>query len=235
MRIRLDDIDKLDRDHKDQVAELRKVLDQATALLTANTNDVGAKEAKAETDLSALQEQVAKLGQALDQQNRRAAEDERHFEARLAALERSEARITDKIAPLLPDDKEQLWGQAAERLSSGARDEGRRFYRAFIQRFPQDPRASQAYLAIGLSDLQEKRFPNAVAELQGLLDKYPSSPEVPEAMWQLSQAFVQMNFCTDARALLRDLVRRFPKSHVVGEAQKELKAVQRRPKEACTS
>jgi TolA-binding protein len=235
VRARLDDIDKLDRDHKEQVVELRRVLDQATALLTANTNDVGAKEARAETGLSVLQEEVARLGQALDRQSRRAAEDESHFEARVAALERSEARIADKIAPLLPDDKEQLWKQSAERLTSGERDEGRRFYRAFIQRFPQDPRTSQAYLAIGLSYVQEKRFPNAVAELQGLLDKYPSSPEVPEAMWQLSQAFEQMKFCRDARSLLRDLVRRYPKSPVVGDAQKELKAVQRRAKATCTS
>ena len=235
VRIRLDDIDKLDRNHKEQVVELRSVLDQATALLTSNTNDVGAKEAKAEIDLSVLQERVARLGQAADQQRRREAEDENHFEARVSTLERSEARIADKIALLLPDDKDQLWGQAAERLTSGERDEGRRFYRAFILRFPQDPRASQAYLAVGLSYLEEKRFPNAVAELQGLLDKYPSSPEVPEAMWQLSQAFVQMNFCTDARSLLRDLVRRYPKSPVVGEAHKELKAVQRRPKATCTS
>ena len=235
VRVRLDNIDALDRDHREQVAELRRVLDQATALLTANTNDVGAKETKAETDLSVLQERVARLGQALDQHSRRAAEDESRFEARVAALERGEARITDKIAPLLPDNKEQLWKQAAERLTSGERDEGRRFYRAFIQRFPQDPRASQARLAVGLSYVQEKRFPNAVAELQGLLDKYPSSPEVPEAMWQLSQAFEQMKFCTDARSLLRDLVRRYPKSPVVGDAQKELKAVQRRQKAACTS
>lgn len=235
VRIRLDDIDKLDRNHKEQVVELRSVLDQATALLTSNTNDVGAKEAKAEIDLSVLQGRVAQLGQAADQERRREAEDESQFEARVSALERSEARIADKIAPLLPDGKDQLWGQAAERLTSGERDEGRRFYRAFIQRFPQDPRASQAYLAVGLSYLEEKRFPNAVAELQGLLDKYPSSPEVPEAMWQLSQAFVRMNFCTDARSLLRDLVRRYPKSPVVGEAHKELKAVQRRPKATCTS
>jgi TolA-binding protein len=235
VRVRLDDIDKLDRDHKEQVAELRRVLDQATALLTANTNDVGAKEAKAETDLSVLQDRVAQMAQALDQQGRRAAQDESRFEARVAALERGQARIIDKIAPPLPDNKEQLWGQAAERLSSGERDEGRRFYRAFIQRFPQDPRAPQAQLAVGLSYVQEKKLPNAVAEFQGLLDKYPSSPEVPEAMWQLSQAFEQMKFCTDARSLLRDLVRRYPKSPVVGDAQKELKAVQRRQKAACTS
>ena len=100
----------------------------------------------------------------------------------------------------MPDDKEQLWTQAGQRLASGQRDDGRRFYRVFIQRFPQDPRAPQAYLAIGMSFVQESKYPNAAAEFQKVLNTYPSSPEVPEAMWQLSLAFVQLHFCTDARA-----------------------------------
>jgi hypothetical protein len=36
VRARLDDIDRWDREHRRQVAELRSVLDQASALLTAN-------------------------------------------------------------------------------------------------------------------------------------------------------------------------------------------------------
>ena len=39
LRKRLDDIDKRDADYKEQVARLRKVLDQATALLTRNSAD----------------------------------------------------------------------------------------------------------------------------------------------------------------------------------------------------
>ena len=97
-----------------------------------------------------------------------------------------QTKIADKVAPTMPDDKEQLWQQAAQRLASGQRDDGRRFYRVFIQRFPADPRAAQAYLAIGMSFVQESKFPNAAAEFQKVLTVYPSAPEVPEAMWQLA-------------------------------------------------
>ena len=111
----------------------------------------------------------------------------------------------------MPDDKDQLWQQAGQRLASGQRDDGRRFYRVFIQRFPQDPRAPQAYLAIGMSFVQESKYPNAAAEFQKILDTYPRTPEVPEAMWQLSRAFVELHFCTDAaRSLLSDLIKRYP-------------------------
>jgi TolA-binding protein len=235
LRARLDDIDKRDKEYKEQVVRLRKVLDEATALLTRNSADVGAKAAKAEQDIAALQGRIEEMAHNVDQQNRQTADQENRLETRLAALEQTQTKIVDKVAPTLPDDKEQLWTQAQQRLASGQRDDGRRFYRVFIQRFPQDPRAPQAYMAIGMSFVQEGKYPNAAAEFQKVMNVYASSPEVPEAMWQLSVAFVQLHFCTDARALLNDLVKRFPKSARAAEAKSELKTIAKLPKSACTS
>src|SRR5438876_7443976 len=55
LRARLDEIDKRDKEYKEQVVRLKKVLDEATSLLTRNSADVGAKAQKAEQDISALQ------------------------------------------------------------------------------------------------------------------------------------------------------------------------------------
>src|ERR1051325_2402270 len=158
LRERLDDIDKRDAEYKEQVARLRKVLDQATALLTRNSADVGAKAAKAETDIAALQGRIEELAHAADQRDQRdrQSSDERtRLETRIAALEATQTKIVDKVAPSMPDDKEQLWSQAGARLAGGQRDDGRRFYRAFIQRFPDDTRAPPDYLAIGHSFVAE--------------------------------------------------------------------------------
>jgi TolA-binding protein len=235
LKTRLDDIDKRDKEYKEQVLRLRKVLDQATALLTRNSADVGAKAAKAEQDIAALQGRIEELVHANELQNRQEADERNRLETRLATLEQTQTKIVDKVAPTLPDDKDQLWGQAGQRLSSGQRDDGRRFYRVFIQRFPQDPRAPQAYMAIGMSFMQESKYPNAAAEFQKVMNAYGSSPEVPEAMWQLSLAFVQLHFCSDARALLADLIKRYPKSPRAGDAKGEVKTIAKLPKSACTS
>jgi TolA-binding protein len=235
LKTRLDEIDKRDAEYKEQVLRLRKVLDQATALLTRNSADVGAKAAKAEQDIAALQGRIEELAHANDLQNRQEADERNRLETRLASLEQTQTKIVDKVAPTLPDDKDQLWGQAGQRLASGQRDDGRRFYRVFIQRFPQDPRAPQAYMAIGMSFMQESKYPNAAAEFQKVMNAYGSSPEVPEAMWQLSLAFVQLHFCSDARALLTDLIKRYPKSPRAAEAKGELKNIAKLPKSACTS
>jgi TolA-binding protein len=235
LRTRLDAIDKRDKEYKEQVVRLREVLDKATALLTRNSADVGAKAAKAEQDIAMLRGRIEELAHAEEQQGRTLADERNRFETRLAALEQTQTKIVDKVAPTMPDDKEQLWTQASQRLATGQRDDGRRFYRTFIQRFPQDPRAPQAYLAIGMSFVQESKHPNAAAEFQKVLTAYPSAPEVPEAMWQLAKAFVQLHFCTDARALLTDLVKRYPKSPRAAESKAELKALAKLPKSACTS
>jgi TolA-binding protein len=90
-------------------------------------------------------------------------------------------------------------------------------------------------MAIGMSFVQEAKYPNAAAEFQKVMNVYPSSPEVPEAMWQLSVAFVQLHFCTDARALLTDLIKRYPKSSRATDAKGELKTIAKLPKSSCTS
>jgi TolA-binding protein len=235
LRVRLDDIDKRDKEYKEQVIRLRKVLDQATALLTRNSADVGAKAAKAEQDIAALQGRIEEIAHNIEQTERQSTDDRARFETRLASLEQTQNKIVDRVAPEMPSDKDQLWTQAGQRLASGQRDDGRRFYRVFIQRFPQDPRSPQAYLAIAMSFVQESKYANAVGELQKVLNTYPASPEVPEAMWQLSLSFVQLHFCTDARSLLGDLVKRYPRSPRAGDAKGELRSIAKLPKSACTS
>ncbi len=235
LRVRLDEIDKRDKEYKEQVVRLRKVLDEATALLTRNSADVGAKAAKSEQDIQAIQGRIEEIAHSIDLETRQATEARTQFESRLAALEQTQNKIVDRVAPEMPNDKDQLWAQAGQRLASGQRDDGRRFYRVFIQRFPQDPRSSQAHLAIGMSFVQESKYANAAAEFQKVLQDYPTSPEVPEAMWQLSLAFVQLKFCGDAKALLSDLVKRYPKSARAADARGELKSIAKLPKSSCTS
>jgi len=231
----VDRIDRFGKEHDAEVAELRRVLDQASALLASNDADIVTRESQVESDITAMQARVDDLNKSLQQSRAQDATDLDRLETRVAALERSQANVMARVDPALPDDKEQLWQQAGERMKEAQTDEGRRFYRTFIRRFPQDPRASRATLEIGLSYALEQQYSRAAAQFQSVLDNYPRSPEVPEAMWNLSLAFVQLHFCTDARALLADLVKRYPKSPPVRDARRELQAIRKLPRRACTS
>jgi TolA-binding protein len=228
---RLNTLEKRGADAEIQTERLRKILDEATALLSRNNADVGARVQKSEMDLGALSGQIEEARHLLEQLQKSQAEDI----TRLTALEQGQQKIVDRVAPAMAEDKDTLWKQAQERLAGGMREDARRFFRGYIQRFPQDPRTPHAHLEIGRSYALEGKHTQAVAEYNRILEAFPRSPEVPEAMWLMAQAYVELKFCRDATALLQDLNRRYPRSPRSAEARTRLKDIQRlmRDKRAC--
>jgi TolA-binding protein len=234
LRARMDTLEDVDGEHAKQIPELSRALEQAQALLVASADDTAAKENKAEADIADLGARLDQLPETLARGTRERAEARDRVAKRLAALEQTDTLLVEKLALTLPEDKEQLWRQATALLASGQREQGRRYFQVFIQRFPQDSRASQGLLSIGVSYADEARFPNAAATFQRLLATYPDSPDAPEAMWQLSRAFGQMSFCKDERTLLRNLVERYPRSRPAVDATKALNSL-KRSSDACVS
>jgi TolA-binding protein len=233
LRERIDKMERRGTDAEEHMARLRTILDEATALLARNNADVGARVQKAEMDLGAVSGKLEEAKHLLEQVQKKQTEDS----ARLTALEQGQQKIVDRVAPVMTEDRETLWKQAQERMAGGMREDSRRFFRGFIQRFPQDPRAPQAYLEIGRSWALEGKHTQAAAEYQRVLEAFPKSPEVPEAMWLLAQSFVDLKFCTDARALLQDLLRRYPRSPRANDSRARVRDLQRmaRDKRACAS
>ena len=228
---RVEVLEKRGAEAEVQTERLRKILDEATALLSRNNADVGTRVQKAEMDLGAVTGKIEEAKFLLEQLQK-AQTDET---ARLTALEQGQAKIVDRVAPAMAEDKETLWKQAQERMTGGMREDARRFFRGYIQRFPQDARTPQAHLEIGRSYALETKQTQAVAEYNRVLEAFPKSPEVPEAMWLMAQAYIDLKFCRDATALLQDLGRRYPKSPRANEAKNRLKDVQKllRDKKAC--
>jgi TolA-binding protein len=233
LRQRLDTMEVRDRDINQKVAQLRTVLDEATALLGRNSADLGARVAKSETDIAAMTGKVEEakylVGELQKQVN--------SASATLGTLQQNQQRIVDRVAPTMPEDKEALWKEAQRRLGEGQRDDARRFLRSFIQRFPDDPRAPQGLLQVGISFVQELKHSNAVAEFSNLIQRFPRSPEVPEAMWQLAESFVVLKFCGDAKAMYQDLGKRYPKSPRAPQVKDRLHNLQKigHDKNQCTS
>jgi len=233
LRQRLDTMEVRDRDINQKVVQLRSVLDEATALLGRNSADLGARVAKSETDIAAMTGKVEEakylVGELQKQVNAASTT--------LGTLQQNQQRIVDRVAPTMPEDKEALWKEAQRRLGEGQRDDARRFLRSFIQRFPDDPRAPQGLLQVGISFVQELKHSNAVAEFSNLIQRFSRSPEVPEAMWQLAESFVVLKFCGDARAMYQDLAKRYPKSPRAPQVKERLHNLQKiaHDKNLCTS
>ena len=233
LRQRLDTMEVRDRDINQKVAQLRTVLDEATALLGRNSADLGARVAKNETDIAAMTGKVEEAKYLAGELQKQVSANS----TTLGTLQQNQQRIVDRVAPTMPEDKETLWKEAQRRLAEGQRDDGRRFLRSFIQRFPDDPRSPQALLQVANSFVQELKHSNAVAEYSNLIQRFPRSPEVPEAMWQLAESFVVLKFCGDARAMYQDLSKRYPKSPRAPQTKERLHNLQKiaHDKNLCTS
>ena len=233
LRERMEAMDRRDSEINEQVARLRSVLDEATNLLKRNSTDIGGKVAKNEADIASLTGQLEEARHLMDDLQRKVSEQQ----SRLGGIESTTNKIVDKVAPNIPEDKETLWREAQARMNAGSRDDARRFFGTFIQRFPQDSRAPQARIFMGQSFAVEGKHTQAAAEFQKVVDTYRNAPEVPEAMWLLSQSFVELKFCSDARVLLQDLEKRYPRSSRIKDVKVKLKELQKigRDKRLCTS
>lgn len=240
LRERLDAMEVRDRDINEKVAQLRKVLDEATALLGRNSADLGARVAKSEADIQAMTgkiEEAKYLVGELQKQVTQATSKVGAIEQSQQQIASTQQKIVDRVAPTIPEDKETLWKEAQRRLAEGQREDGRRFLRSFVQRFPDDPRAPQAQLQVGITFVQELKHSNAVAEFSNLIQRFPRAPEVPEAMWQLGESFMVLKFCGDAKAMFQDLARRYPKHPRAAQVKKRLQDIARiaKDKNLCTS
>ncbi len=233
LRERLDSLDRRDVDINEQVARLKKVLDQATSLLSRNSADIGTKVAKNEGDIAMVNGQVEEARHLLEQLQKQIVEQNN----RLASIEQTQTKIVERVAPTLPEDKETLWREAQSRMASGSRDDARRFLRSFTQRFPQDARVPQALLILGQSFAVEGKHTQAVAEYLKVMDTYRTAPEVPESMWLMAQSYAELKFCSDSIAVLTDLTKRYPKSARVNDAKTKLRELNKiaRDKRLCSS
>jgi tol-pal system protein YbgF len=233
LKERVDAMDRRDAEINEQVMRLRKVLDDATAFLGRNSADLGTKVTKNEVELAAVMGQLEEAKHTLDDLQRKVNDQS----SRLAAIDQTQTAIVNKVAPQIPEDKESLWREAQTRLNGGQRDEARRFFSAFIQRFPDDSRAPRAQILIGQSYTSDGNHNQAAAAFAKVVDKYKRAPEVPEAIWLLAQSYVELKYCGDARSLLQNLTSQYPRSPRANDAKVKLRELQRiaKDKRYCTS
>ena len=237
---RVETMEQRDQEINQKVAQLRSILDEATALLGRNSADLGAKVARNETDNAMMAGRLEEAKHLLAELQKQVTE----IQGKLSSIEvtsqqvaETQQKLVNKVAPSIPDNKDDVWKEAQARLASGDRDEARRFLRSFVQRFPSDPRAATAQLQIGISYIQELKHTNAVGEFSNLIQRFPRAPEVAEAMYQMAESFIALKFCGDAKATLQDMVKRYPRHPRVAKAKARLRDLRKisRNKNLCTS
>ena len=228
---RVETIEERDVEAAEAVKKLRKVLDEATQLLTRNSADVGAKVAKAEVDLAALEGRIEEAKYALAQLEADLGARVGDMDTRLVATEAQVQKILDKVAPEYPDDPDQMWAQTNEKLTQGARADAVRFLRVFTQKFPKDARVPKAHLALGGLHQDAGDASKALREFNQILDKFPKSRQAPAAMLNLGASMRDLKLCSDAGVIWRSLIKKHPRSSESKKARRLVKDLRKLSKD----
>lgn len=237
LKERIDDMDNRYAKATQDMDRLRKVVDEASALLTRNSADLGTRVEQHGEDLRGLQGKLEEIRHLVTTLETTVQTENQKIASRVDAIELRQAALIEKVSPTLPTDPEALWREANAKLNQGLREDARRFFASFATRFPADPRASKAQLAIGKSYALDGNHRQAAGTFQKILDDFPRSADVPEAMYELGRSFTELKFCSDARAIFLDVAKRFPRSSFARSSREQAAAVRKLQddKTRCTS
>jgi TolA-binding protein len=213
------DIEQSEQERK----KLQKIMEQATALLTRNSADVGAQVDRIQAKVDRLVGQSEEQQKKLNDLNQQFTEYKAKVDVKLEGL----ASGTTNKNPPVPQDKDELFNQAKSKLDSGEHKEARRLLRHFLSRFAGDRRVHKAQLMLGDSYYVEQKFANAIVEYKKIVEQHKRSPTVPDALFKIGMAFYQLKFCSDAKLFFRQYLKRYSRHKHARRTRKILRLIRR--------
>ena len=126
-----------------------------------------------------------------------------------------------------PKDKKEHFRYARKLLKSG-KDyvAGRKSMRTFLKRYHKDRLADDGLYLIGKSFYAERRYNEAIAEFQGVLDTYPKGDMVHHATFMLGECFVGLGLKSDAKVFYLQVKEASKNKSLQKKAEKRLKNLQ---------
>ena len=227
LKLRLDAKEKtLD----DQIAELKRVLDESAKVLKRNSADLGADVDQLRADLRSATGLVSTVQTELTELRKQAAKVA-DLEARLAALE---SKAPDPRNPTSPDD---IWSLGKTAFEAQRWDEARDLFKKLVTSFPTHVRAGESQYFRAEAIAKKGDADTAIGEFKKMYEKYPDHQLTDDALFRAGELAYGLKYCTEARAYFTTLKQKFPKSTLLKQAaakEKEVKAAAKNKKK-CTS
>lgn len=131
------------------------------------------------------------------------------------------SRTTPPTTPTAPvNAKEQREYDAAfTLLKQGRYTRASQAFRAFLQKYPQSPLASNAQYWTAEANYVVRNFGQALEEFNKVVTQYPESQKVPDALLKIGYSYYELRTWDKARQALTSVVERFPNTTVAKLAQ----------------
>ncbi len=218
-----------------KVAELQEVLEQATAVVTRNSADLGTEVIQLREQLQAVEGSLAELQNELANTQRQMGEQQQAFDQQIRRFAQKAGVDMAVDDSQIPDGKDEHFAAGRRALEAGEHSQARALFREFIRRYPEDDQTDDAQYLVGKAYLLERRPANALGEFRRVITNYARGDAVDEALFDMADAFFQLHACTDAKAALEALIRGHRRSPLRDDARRKLRQINQAPRSACTS
>ncbi|HET9626108.1 MAG TPA: tetratricopeptide repeat protein [Kofleriaceae bacterium] len=210
-------LDAKEKTLDDQVAQLQKVLEDATKVLKRNSADIGADVESLRNDVRTANGLVTTINNSINDLKTAFDTYRKGNDARLDAIEQRVVQI-ESGKPTASSSPEELWKLGSAAFEAQRYNEAIDLFKRLTQSFPTHDRADDAVYFRGQAYTNLKDWDHAIGVYQQLYDKYPDSQLADDGLYFAALAAQQLKNCTEARTYLGLIKQKYPKSNVSKQA-----------------
>ena len=229
-------LDAKEKTLDDQIAQLQKVLEDATRVLKRNSADIGADVDSLRSDVRTANGLVTSMTNTITDLKQAFDTYRKSNDARLDALEQRVVQIESGKATA-SSSPEELWKLGSAAFQAARYNDAIEIFKRLSQTYPTHERAADAVYFRGQAYSNLKDWDHAIGVYQQLYDKYPESSLADDGLYFAAVAAGQLKNCTEARTYLGLIKQKYPKSNVLKQADELDKTLTKdlKNKAKCTS
>jgi TolA-binding protein len=229
-------LDAKEKTLDDQIAQLQKVLEDATKVLKRNSADIGADVDSLRNDVRTANGLVTTVNNSINELKQAFDTYRKGNDARMDAIEQRVVQIESGKATA-SSSPEELWKLGSSAFEAARYNDAIDIFKRLSQTYPTHERAAEAVYFRGQSYSNLKDWDHAIGVYQQLFDKYPASALADDGLYFAAVAAGQLKNCTEARTYLGLIKQKYPKSNVTKQADELDRTIKKdlKNKAKCTS
>jgi TolA-binding protein len=210
-------LDAKEKTLDEQIAQLQKVLEDATRLLKRNSADIGADVESLRNEVRTANGLVTTINNSINELKQAFDTYRKSTDGRLDAIEQRVVQIESGKATA-SSSPEELWKLGSTAFEASRYNEAIDIFKRLSQTYPTHERADDAFYFRGQSYTNLKDWDHAIGVYQQLYEKYPESSLADDGLYFAALAANQLKNCTEARTYLGLIKQKYPKSNVTKQA-----------------
>lgn len=214
--------DEMETMRSSQVTLLREIQRQNQMLL----DSLSSKDIRLRGDISnrllQMERQLVQIQELTGQGQQRLSELRQQLRSQEEAIRAAAAASAAQPGNAAVGNPDEVFAAAQGALQRGSFTTARAGFEEFVRVFPQNPRVSEAQLAVGETFEKANDLPRALEAYGRVVELYPDAPHAATALYRSALIEAKRNNRSRARTMLNQVISAYPRSPEAPLARTEL-------------